>query len=203
VSRERRSPFSLPICTPTSLACTVVRTSTLPNSAVFNPMRISAWPALFTICAHCSGPAAAVGGASTVAGRLERALSGTPAEVWGLDFDPALGKEDGCGTLTCAEGPAIVNAGDGAVGKESAAATAALGESLCCCEFGELPSESFFDGAVELAAGSWALGMLTDVFAGWCWAGLILVETAGLFSAVDIVCKFAAAGIAGTLLEVP
>jgi hypothetical protein len=120
-----------------------------------------------------------------------------------LDFGPASGNEDGWGTFTCAEGAAIVNAGEGAVGRESAAATGAFGESLRCCESGELPPELFLDGEAGLVAGSGAPGVLTDTFPGWCGTGSLFVGTAKLFSAVDIVCMFIAAGIAGALLEVP
>jgi len=65
-SSPRKSPFSLPIVIPTSLACTTVRTSTLPNAEVFIPIRISEFSARLTICAICTGPGAAaaeVGGA--------------------------------------------------------------------------------------------------------------------------------------------
>lgn len=101
-----------------------------------------------------------------------------------------------------------MNAGEGDSGKESAAVTAALGESLCCCESDELPPEPFCDGVAALLARSWAPGVLTGAFPG-CWeAGLLFVGTAKLFSAVDIVrrltvCVFAVAGVAGTLLGVP
>src|SRR5882724_203702 len=55
-NRDRRSPFSLPIRTPTSLAWTTVRTSTLPNADVLNPIRISECAARLSICAACTGP---------------------------------------------------------------------------------------------------------------------------------------------------
>lgn len=119
-----------------------------------------------------------------------------------MDFGPASGEEDGWGTFTCAEGAAIVKAGEGVEGRESTADTAALGESLCCCESEESPPESFFDDVAALVAGSWARGVLTDAFPG-CWeAGLFFIEAA-LFSAADIVCKFVAAGVMGTLFELP
>lgn len=99
-----------------------------------------------------------------------------------------------------------MNAGEGAAGKEAAAATATLGESLCCGEFDESPPEAFFDGEAMLLAGAWAPGVPAGAFPGWRGAGLLFIGTATLLSAVDIVCWFApcwfaAAGMAGTLLE--
>jgi hypothetical protein len=83
----------------------------------------------------------------------------------------------GWGTFTCAEGAAIVNAGERAAGKEAAAAAAALGESLCCCASDELPPE-LCDGEAAVVVGSWVLEVLADTFTGWWGAGLFFIGTA-------------------------
>lgn len=93
-SIERRSPFSLPMTTPTSLAWTEVRTSTFPNTEVLSPMRISDWAARLAIWASCTGPAGAASLADVRPGFVSSAE--VPVEAgrelpWGLAFDSGDG----------------------------------------------------------------------------------------------------------------
>src|SRR5260370_36279041 len=87
-NKERKSPRSLPITSPTSLAWTTVRTSTLPNAEVFKPTRISDCVALLTIWAICTGPMLSAAGDS-----LTFAIKGADSADVGRLLEACLGND--------------------------------------------------------------------------------------------------------------
>jgi hypothetical protein len=120
---------------PTSLACTTVRTSTLPNAEVFIPIRISACPTRLAICATCTGP-----------GKLCGCAAGTACAGLG---PPAVGAASGFGgaspagcTPACATTAAATEfAGAGGIAAAPAGAAPDAVAEVCATTAAALPAD--------------------------------------------------------------